>query len=57
MHNPLPKINRCEESGGKPMYDKKTAVTAKNKRWREDHIKLREYHCPDCNWWHLTSRV
>jgi DNA-directed RNA polymerase subunit RPC12/RpoP len=45
---------RCK---GKMMYDKKTALTAKNQRYKESHMKLREYHCPDCNHWHLTSRL
>lgn len=40
---------------GKPSYDKRSAVTARNKRWDEDHVELRVYQCPDCNWWHLTS--
>jgi len=41
---------------GKPVYDKKSAVTARNKRWKEDHIKLRIYPCFQCNGWHLTSQ-
>lgn len=48
-------INHCPETG-KPCYDKKTAVTAKNQRWDEDHIKLRIYPCPHCRAWHLTSK-
>lgn len=40
---------------GKPIYDKKTAITAKNKRYRDAHEKLRIYHCPECNGWHLSS--
>lgn len=44
----------CQTSG-KVSYDKKGAVSARNKRWHEDHIELRVYQCPDCNWWHLTK--
>lgn len=47
------KLDYCRR---KPMYDKKTAITAKNKRWHEDHIKLRIYECPHCVHWHLTSK-
>ena len=46
-------LNRC---GGKPVYDKKTAITAKNKRWKDDHVKLRVYNCHRCGGWHLTSK-
>ena len=42
---------------GKPCYDKKSAMSAKNKRFKEDHIKLRIYHCDECNHWHLTSKL
>lgn len=45
--------HRCE----KMSYDKKGAITAKNKRYHEDHIKLREYYCGRCNAWHLTKIV
>jgi len=40
---------------GKICYDKKGAVSAKNKRWNEDHVALRIYDCPYCHYWHLTS--
>lgn len=40
---------------GKVGYDKKGAMTAKNKRWGDDHVKLRIYNCNMCNRWHLTS--
>ena len=46
---------RLDYCKGKPSYDKKGALTAKNKRWIDDRIRLRVYHCPDCNLWHLTS--
>lgn len=42
---------------GKPGYDKKTAVTARNKRYKEDKIKLRIYECPECGKWHLTKNL
>lgn len=44
-------------SCGKVKYDKKGAITAKNKRYKDSHIKLREYACDDCNGWHLTSSL
>lgn len=43
-----------EYCNGKVSYDKKTAVTAANRRFRESHTKLRVYNCPDCGKWHLT---
>lgn len=42
---------------GKVKYDKKGAMTVKNKRWDEDHVHLRIYPCPVCHGWHLTSQV
>jgi hypothetical protein len=48
-------LKRCP-NGGKPCYDKKTAVTAKNKRYKQDHVVLRIYNCENCNCWHLTSQ-
>ena len=42
---------------GKPCYDKKGAITAKNARMKNDHMKLREYHCDDCNCWHLSKSL
>lgn len=50
----LPPISYCEEHG-KPCYDKKGAITAMNKRWREDRVRLTIY--PHHNHWHLTSHV
>lgn len=47
-------IKYCHE---KPMYDKKSAETAKNRRWKYERIKLRIYQCPECDFWHLTSKV
>ncbi len=40
--------------GGKRAYDKKSAITAKNRRFKEDHIPLRVYECPGRGHWHLT---
>jgi hypothetical protein len=42
---------------GKVIYDKKGALTVKNKRFEEDHVPLRIYPCPVCHGWHLTSQV
>lgn len=42
---------------GKRSYDKKTATTAKNYRWNQDHVELRIYNCFTCSHWHLTSSV
>lgn len=43
--------------GKKVKYDKKGAVTAKNRRWDEDHIELRIYECDICGGWHLTHQL
>lgn len=51
--------NEC----GKMRYDdKKSAITQMNfclrRRGRHGRAqKLRAYHCPDCNGWHLTKQV
>lgn len=50
----LAPLRHCKT--GKPIYDKKGATTAKNRRWNEDHAKLRIYPCNFCNGWHLTSK-
>jgi hypothetical protein len=42
---------------GKVMFDKKDAVTAKNKFWNDEHLELRIYFCPDCAKFHLTKQV
>lgn len=44
-----------EFCNGKRVYDKKGAITAKNRRWEEAHIALRVYECPGNYHWHLTS--
>ena len=46
-----------EYSCNKTRYDKKGALTAKNKRYRDEHTKLRIYECPICYGWHLTSKA
>lgn len=40
---------------GKRKYDKKGAVSARNKRFKEARVSLRCYHCDKCNYWHLTK--
>lgn len=42
---------------GKACYDKRQAQTAANSRFREDHVRLRLYPCPDCGYWHLTKKL
>jgi len=39
---------------GKKCYDKKGAMTVKNKRYKESHQYLRIYPCEFCGMWHLT---
>lgn len=46
-----------EYCNNKRKYDKKGAVSASNKRMREDRISLRIYPCPKCKGWHLTSKL
>lgn len=50
----LPGALRCS---GKVAYDKKGAQSAKNLRYKQDHVQLRIYSCPKCNMWHLTSKI
>lgn len=50
-----PKLKFC--ISGKPIYTKREAEIAKNHRWQTDHVELRIYHCPFCNFQHLTSKV
>lgn len=38
-------------------YDKKGALSAKNKRYSEDKVELRPYWCDKCNFWHLTKNI
>ena len=42
---------------GKVCFDKKSAATAKNSRYHEDHTELRIYPCNHCSAWHLTSQL
>ena len=46
-----------EKCRGKTIFDKKGALTSKNDRYKKDHVRLRVYQCPDCNHWHLSSRL
>lgn len=39
---------------GKTCYDKRGAISAANKRYKNSHIKLRVYQCPDGDHFHLT---
>lgn len=41
----------------KPCYTKKDALTHKNRRMKEAHVRLRVYACPNGNHWHLTSKL
>lgn len=49
-----PKTGVCSIAE-KQAYDKKGAITACNKRYREDHTLLRIYPCG--NHWHLTKQL
>jgi len=42
---------------GKRSYDKRTAVTAMNKRFAEDRQELRMYECEHGDHWHLTKQM
>lgn len=44
----------CEEHG-KNCYDKRGAETVRNKRWKEDRVRLRLYPCPACRTWHVSE--
>ncbi len=50
-------FSHAEYCNGKRTYDKKGAQTAQNARYKQDHIELRIYPCPDCHGWHLTKQV
>jgi hypothetical protein len=50
---PRTKLEICPKTG-KPCYDKKGAITARNRRWKKDRVKLRIYEC-NYDHWHLTS--
>ena len=45
------KLRYCKD---KPCYDKKAAISVINKRWKDDHVKLRAYQCHDH--WHITHK-
>lgn len=51
------KYNDIEYCNGKRAYDKKTAITACNKRFKEDHTILRIYECEYGPHWHLTKQI
>lgn len=42
---------------GKVIYDKKTAITARNLRMKESHQELRVYECEKGDHWHLTKQM
>ena len=48
---------RCWYEKSKVCYDKKSAITAANLRFKQDKIKLRAYWCNKCNFFHLTKRL
>lgn len=50
-------LTRRTYCNGKLIYDKRTAITAKNKRYHEDHMELRIYQCEYGDHWHLTKQV
>ena len=41
---------------GKTSYDKRAAISAANKRYKDSHIRLRVYQCPDGDHFHLTHK-
>ena len=49
-----PQREYCEDQG-KNCYDKRGAETMRNKRWKEDRVRLRLYPCPHCKMWHVTE--
>jgi hypothetical protein len=49
-----PPVSYC---GKKVRYDKKGAVSAKNLRYEQSHVKLRIYEHAECGGWHLTSKL
>lgn len=47
-------VSYCSKAD-KVIYDKKSANTAKNRRFQQDHVALRVYECEVCHGWHLTK--
>lgn len=45
---------RC---GGKIIYDKRGAITAKNLAFKRGLNRLRIYECDLCDGWHLTHKI
>lgn len=57
MSNDDERLPRCPETG-KVCFIKKVAETKKNLLEKMGVVKeLRLYHCPFCNWTHLTKEV
>lgn len=46
-------MNLCDK--GKKKYDKKGAISMKNLTMKLHHIKMKEYECPSCASWHLST--
>jgi len=47
---------KCRETG-KICFDKRGAQSSRNSRYNEDHVELRIYNCPHCNFWHVTKQL
>lgn len=50
-------VGRCP-NGGKVQYrtKRKALRVAEAIRAKSDHKHISAYQCPNCPWWHLTSR-
>lgn len=44
------------ELEGKRIFDKKGAVSMRNIMLRDHGVAMREYHCPACNGWHMSTK-
>ena len=38
-------------------FSEEEANDAASYEYKARNIKLRSYHCRDCNWWHLTKNL
>lgn len=38
-------------------YDKRGAISEKNRRYKQVKLELRAYWCDRCNFWHLTKNI